>query len=86
MSCNTALNLISEICDAATTKAELLTFLLGEFSQKKIFNCIINQIGFRSELSDLPDDDNPANKTYESRILEVEPSSEESDEETQENI
>ncbi|GFT64808.1 uncharacterized protein TNCV_2256551 [Trichonephila clavipes] len=38
----------------------------------------------RSELSDLLDDDNAANETYESRILEGESSSDENDEETHE--
>ncbi|GFW34558.1 hypothetical protein TNCV_951881 [Trichonephila clavipes] len=38
-----------------------------------------------SDLSDLSDDDNAANKTYELRILEGELSSEESDEETHGN-
>ncbi|GFW73595.1 hypothetical protein TNCV_1540501 [Trichonephila clavipes] len=39
-------------------------------------------IELRSELSDLSDDDNVASKAYESRILEGESSSDESDEET----
>ncbi|GFS83469.1 hypothetical protein TNCV_514061, partial [Trichonephila clavipes] len=45
-----------------------------------------DSIEFRSELSDLSDDNNAANKTYESRILEAEPSSDESDEEKNGNI
>ncbi|GFV56600.1 hypothetical protein TNCV_1247951 [Trichonephila clavipes] len=40
-----------------------------------------NEIIIRSELSNISDDDNAANKTYESRILEGESSSDESDEE-----
>ncbi|GFV51006.1 hypothetical protein TNCV_2540941 [Trichonephila clavipes] len=40
----------------------------------------------RSELSDTSDEDNAANKTYESRILEKESSSDESNEETHGNI
>ncbi|GFT78341.1 hypothetical protein TNCV_655591 [Trichonephila clavipes] len=40
------------------------------------------EIEFRSELSDLLDDNNAANKTYESHILEGESSSYESNEET----
>ncbi|GFV31405.1 hypothetical protein TNCV_3932291 [Trichonephila clavipes] len=40
----------------------------------------------RSEHSDLSDDDNAVNKTYELRILERESSCYESDEETHENI
>ncbi|PRD31268.1 UNVERIFIED_CONTAM: hypothetical protein NCL1_23958 [Trichonephila clavipes] len=43
-------------------------------------------IELRSELSDLSDDDNAANKTYEPRILEGESSSDESDEVTHGNI
>ncbi|PRD26486.1 UNVERIFIED_CONTAM: hypothetical protein NCL1_37988 [Trichonephila clavipes] len=39
------------------------------------------KIELKSELSDLSDDDNAANKTYESRTLEGESSSDESDEE-----
>ncbi|GFU56206.1 hypothetical protein TNCV_712651 [Trichonephila clavipes] len=41
----------------------------------------IFQLMNKSELSDLSDDDNAANKTYESRILEGESSSDENDEE-----
>ncbi|GFX42877.1 hypothetical protein TNCV_5072411 [Trichonephila clavipes] len=41
---------------------------------------------YRSELGDLSVDDNAANKAYESRILEGESSSDESDEETHGNI
>ncbi|GFX86439.1 hypothetical protein TNCV_2563281 [Trichonephila clavipes] len=44
------------------------------------------KIEVRSELSDLSDDDNAANKTYESRILEGESSSNGSDEETHGDI
>ncbi|GFW33863.1 hypothetical protein TNCV_3589481 [Trichonephila clavipes] len=44
------------------------------------------KIELRSELRDLSDDDNAANKTYESRILEEESSSDESDQETHGNI
>ncbi|GFT62434.1 uncharacterized protein TNCV_2899701 [Trichonephila clavipes] len=44
--------------------------------------CVL--IELRSELSDLSDDDNAANKAYESRILEGESSLEESGEETHE--
>ncbi|GFW03409.1 hypothetical protein TNCV_1739591 [Trichonephila clavipes] len=44
------------------------------------------QIRLTSELSDLSDDDNAENKTYESRILEGESSSDESDEEKRGNI
>ncbi|GFW99591.1 hypothetical protein TNCV_3418241 [Trichonephila clavipes] len=57
-----------------------------EFSQKKFFSRCINQIELRLELSDLSDDDNAANKTNESRILEGESSSDESDEEKHGNI
>ncbi|GFU70656.1 hypothetical protein TNCV_528091 [Trichonephila clavipes] len=46
----------------------------------------INLIELRSELSDLSDDDNAVNKTYESRLLEGESSPDESDEETHGNI
>ncbi|GFY08717.1 hypothetical protein TNCV_5006301 [Trichonephila clavipes] len=45
-----------------------------------------NQIELRSELSDLSGDNNAANKTYESRILEGESSSDEGDEEKHGNI
>ncbi|PRD22454.1 UNVERIFIED_CONTAM: hypothetical protein NCL1_49049 [Trichonephila clavipes] len=56
-----------------------------------LFICRKKDSGFRyphdrAELSDLSDDNNAANKTYESRILEGEPSSDESDEETHGNI
>ncbi|GFW01568.1 hypothetical protein TNCV_4084831 [Trichonephila clavipes] len=43
-------------------------------------------IELRSELSDLSDDDNAVGKTYESRVLEGESSSDESNEETHVNI
>ncbi|PRD35279.1 UNVERIFIED_CONTAM: hypothetical protein NCL1_12020 [Trichonephila clavipes] len=44
------------------------------------------KIELRSKLSDLSADDNAANKTYESRILEGESSSDEIDEEKHGNI
>ncbi|GFS47585.1 hypothetical protein TNCV_3133791 [Trichonephila clavipes] len=47
---------------------------------------VASVIKLRSELSDLSDDNNAANKTYESRILEEESSSDESDEEKYGNI
>ncbi|GFU99491.1 hypothetical protein TNCV_4763521 [Trichonephila clavipes] len=40
---------------------------------------------YQSEISDLSDDDNAANKTFESPIPEGEPNSDESDEETHGN-
>ncbi|GFW45450.1 hypothetical protein TNCV_3243901 [Trichonephila clavipes] len=54
-------------------------------SKKKNIFGGINQIELRLELSDLLDDDNAANKTYESRILEEESSSDESNEGTHGN-
>ncbi|GFX97988.1 uncharacterized protein TNCV_4906391 [Trichonephila clavipes] len=53
----------------------ILTEEMFQFKKK-------NHIELRSELSDLLDDDNAANKAYDSRILERESSSDESNEDT----
>ncbi|GFV73910.1 hypothetical protein TNCV_2641741 [Trichonephila clavipes] len=54
--------------------------------RRRILTEEIFQLMNKSELMDLSDDDNAATKTYESRILEGESSSDEKDKETHGNI
>ncbi|GFT80380.1 hypothetical protein TNCV_2184431 [Trichonephila clavipes] len=64
-----------------TTPTRVSVYIKGEEFLQKIFcNRGMNQIGLRSQLSDLSDDDSAANKIYESRLLEGESSSDESNE------
>ncbi|PRD33601.1 UNVERIFIED_CONTAM: hypothetical protein NCL1_17164 [Trichonephila clavipes] len=61
---------------------------LGWFSsttKTRLFICR-KKIEIRSYLSNISDDENAANKTYELRILEEESHSDECDEETHRNI
>ncbi|GFU67162.1 hypothetical protein TNCV_3770941 [Trichonephila clavipes] len=76
---------VSEVLDTQSPEVHELMFRSDGLSGAKT-PVLSSQARLTSELSDLSDDDNAENKTYESRILEGESSSDESDEEKRGNI